>query len=109
MICRVCNEDINEKCQDNVSTISGYPICEDCKDEVCCEDCYETYNLYYLEQVDKVLCKSCLIETAEKMGYINSAKKYFTDEWREICNDNDLEPVVDFLKDNYGLQEMVGE
>lgn len=33
MICVICGRDINAIGQDNVSCISGYPMCEDCVDD----------------------------------------------------------------------------
>ena len=30
MLCLVCFEDIDKKYQDNISPISGFPVCEDC-------------------------------------------------------------------------------
>lgn len=107
MICRICNEDINEKGQDNISTISGYPVCEDCKDEICCECCYEVEDLYYSEKFDKVICKDCLIEKAERDDYIHSVKTYYTDDWQAICDDNDLQPVIEFLQETMDIQVVI--
>lgn len=107
MICRLCGEDINEKGQDNISPISGYPVCEDCKDDIMCAECCEGnygYNLYYCEEFDKLLCRDCLIELAEKDNYIHSSKMYYDEEWHEICSDCDKEPVLEHLKERLGIQ-----
>lgn len=109
MICRVCGEDINEKGQANVSQISGYPVCEDCKDDIVCEDCCEGNwgdNLYYVEEYDKVLCRDCLVAEAEKHEHIHSATHYYTQEYREICSDDDLEPVIEHLKEFLDIEEV---
>ena len=34
MICAICKEDINLKGEDNVSLVSGCPICESCAAEL---------------------------------------------------------------------------
>lgn len=113
MLCRICGEDINEKGQDNVSTISGYPVCEDCKDDIMCENCCEgNYggNLYYVEEFDQILCRDCLIEKAHRQDYVHIAKMYYTEDWGEICSDADLEPVLDYLKTrDLGIQDVKGE
>lgn len=109
MICRICNEDIKEKGQDNISTISGYPVCEDCKDEICCGHCATMENIYYSEEFDEVLCKECLIEEAEKNDYIHSSKVYYTDDWQKICDDTDLQPVIEFLEETMNIQEVAME
>ena len=108
MICRICGEDIDKKYQCNVSPISGYPICEDCKDEICCERCYETDSLYYAEEFDKILCKHCLIVKAEKAGYINSYKIYCNEDWNKIGYDGDYAPIIEYLEGRIDLQE-IGE
>ena len=107
MICKICGEDINEKGQDNISTISGYPICEDCKDDIMCAECYDSFtDLYYIEEWDKILCRHCLIEEAEKRGEIHSVTHYYTLEYHEICSDADLDPVIDHLKELFDIQEV---
>lgn len=114
MICRICGDDINEKGQDNISPISGYPICEDCKDDIMCDHCYESNfggNLYYIAEFDKILCKDCLIREADEQNYIHTAKMYYTEDWNEICSDCDTEPVIEHLKKDrdLGIQEIQGE
>ena len=112
MICRICGEDINEKGQDNISPISGYPICEDCKDDIMCVECYEgNYgnNLYYIEKWDEILCKDCLIKKAEQREQIYSVTHYYTTDYNEICSDADLEPVIDYLKEYLDIQDVEGE
>ena len=102
MYCKLCNEDINEKGQDNISPISGYPICEDCKDDIMCAECCEgNYggHLYYVAEFDKILCQHCLIKEAEKENYIHSVTHYYTEDYTEICSDSDTEPVIEHLKD----------
>lgn len=108
MICRICGEDINEKRQDNVSPIGGYPVCEDCRDDICCESCYSSADLYYCEDDDKIYCRDCVVELAEKRGIINSAKVFYTDDWHRICDDTDYEPIIEYLKEHYdmGLREV---
>ena len=36
MICAICKENINHKGQDNISPLSGFPVCEDCGDKISC-------------------------------------------------------------------------
>lgn len=109
MICSICYEDINEKGQDNVSTISDYPICEDCINDVECDRCCDSDNLYYVEGCNKILCRDCLIEYAEEQSYINSAKIYFNEDWQKIGDDNDFSPIIDYLTENYyGIQAFKG-
>lgn len=38
MTCVKCGRDINEICQDNMSPIWGFPVCEDCADEMTDKD-----------------------------------------------------------------------
>ena len=108
MICRKCLEDIEEKGQDNISPISGYPICEDCKDDICCDSCYETDDIYYVEEFDKILCRHCLITKAEKAGYINSYKVFCNEDWNEIGNDGDYAPIIEYLERKMYLEEVKG-
>lgn len=105
MNCRICNENINEKGQDNISPFCNYPVCEDCRDEIQCENCSEycTDHLIYVEEWDKVLCRECLVEEAEKKGVIHTIKTYYNSNYDEICNDNDLEPVIDYIKEYLGM------
>lgn len=112
MTCRICHEDINEKGQCNISPISGYPVCEDCKDEIGCEKCFDTSRLFYFEDDftnGKLLCQDCLIKDLEKRGRINVVKTYYTDEWTRICDEGDSEPIIEYLKDShdFDLQEVV--
>ena len=113
MICSICGDDINEKGQDNISPISGYPICEDCKDEIMCAECCEGnygYNLFYVAEYDKILCRDCLVTMAEKSGYIHSSKMYYDEDWNEICSDADTDPIVDYLTDyGLGIQNVKGD
>ena len=60
MECCICGQNINAKHQDGVSPISGYPVCEDCVQDLCCQDCGSTENLHYVEDYDLVLCASCI-------------------------------------------------
>ena len=106
MICKICGEDINEKGQDNISPISGYPVCEDCKDDIMCAECCEIYGLFYVEEYDKIFCRDCLVKKAEEHGYIHSVTHYYTQEYQEICSDADLEPVIDHLKEFLDIQEI---
>lgn len=109
MICRICGEDINEKGQDNISPISSYPVCEDCKDDIMCAECCEgNYggNLFYVEEYDKILCRDCLIKQAEYDGVVKVAKMYYTEEWNEICSDSDKEPILDYIKERLDIQEV---
>ena len=106
MICRICGEDINEKGQDNISPICDYPICEDCKDEIACESCYETHDIYYVEEFDKILCKQCLLKKAEKAGYINTYTVYCNEDWNAICNDGDTTPAIEYLERKLYMQEI---
>ena len=46
MKCYNCKEDINEKGQDNVSPFSGFPICEDCSNEMTKEEWKEIEEKY---------------------------------------------------------------
>ncbi len=113
MICKICGDDINEKGQDNISPISNYPVCEDCKDDIMCAECCEgNYgaNLYYVEEYDKILCKDCLIKKAEEDSYIHCAKIYYDIDWNEICSDCDTEPIIKHLKDNgWDIQEIISD
>lgn len=111
MICRICGEDINEKGQDNISPISGYPVCEDCKDDIMCNECCEgDYggNLYYVEEWDKILCRDCIVKEAESQELIHTVTHYYTQEYSEICSDADLEPVIDHLKEFLYIQDVKG-
>ena len=60
MNCCICGRNINDIGQDNVSLISGYPVCEDCVPDLCCQDCGSTENLRYDERWDLVLCCECI-------------------------------------------------
>lgn len=108
MICRICGEDINEKGQCNISPISGYPVCEDCRDYISCECCCDSYNLYYCEEDDELLCIECVVALAEKRGIIHSTKTFYTNDWERICDDIDYSPVIEYLKEHpdMGLQEV---
>lgn len=106
MHCRICGEDINEKEQDNVSPFIGYPVCEDCKDDIMCDECCDTSNLLYIEEWNKVLCRDCVVREAESRELIHSVTHYYTQEYSEICSDADLAPVVEHLKDFLNVQEM---
>lgn len=106
MICRICKEDINEKGQDNISPISGYPVCEDCKDDIMCGECCDIWNLFYVEEYDKIFCRDCLVEEAVKCEHIHKVTHYYTQEYSEICSDADLEPVIDHLKEFLNIQEV---
>jgi hypothetical protein len=107
MICRICGEDINEKGQVNVSPISGYPVCEDCKDDISCERCCSSCDaLYYVEEWGDLLCEACLVEAAKKRELIFSATHYYTKEGEEIGADCDLEPVIDHLKEFLDIEEV---
>ena len=112
MYCKLCNENINEKGQDNISPISDYPVCEDCKDDIMCAECYEgNYggNLYYVAKFDKILCRNCLLEEAEEQEYLHTTKTYHTNEWHRLCADyEDLDPVFEYLQDycDLGIQEI---
>ena len=106
MICGICGEDINEKGQDNISPTSGYPVCEDCKDDIMCDECCEGYGLYYIEKWDKILCRKCIVEEAERMELIHSVTHYYTQEYHEICSDADFEPVIDHLKEILDIEEV---
>ena len=109
MICRICKEDIDEKEQKNISKIDGYPVCEDCKDDIMCEECCEGNwggNLYYVEEWEMLLCRDCLIAEAVKREQIHTVTHYYTQEYSEICNDADLELVIDHLKEFLDIQEV---
>ena len=109
MICRICREDINEKGQDNISPISGYPVCEDCKEEIMCEECCEGNlgsNLFYIEEWDTILCRDCLVAKAAEEEIIHSITHYYTQEYHKICSDADLEPAIDHLKEVLDIQEV---
>ena len=106
MICKICGEDINEKGQTNVSPISGYPVCEDCKDVVMCERCCEGFGLYYVEEWDAILCCRCILEEAERRELIYTATHYYTQEYEEICSDSDYQPVIDHLKEFLNVTEV---
>lgn len=115
MICRICGEDINEKGQDNVSAISGYPVCEDCKDDIECDDCFASSRfeeIYYIEEIDKFQCAECIVKYAEEKGYIHSRTVYYSSEYEEElgCN-HDIEGVLEYLKDNevIEMQNVKGE
>ena len=60
MYCRICGENINRKNQDNVSPVSGYPVCQNCVQDLCCEECGSTKDLRYDEEYGLVLCCECL-------------------------------------------------
>ena len=114
MICRICGEDINEKGQDNVSVISGYPVCEDCIGDLECNECYAStiFNtLYYVEELDKILCEECILKYAEEKGYIHSRTIYYTSEYREVGYDDQIQGVIEYLKDNdyVQMQDVKGE
>jgi hypothetical protein len=106
--CRICGEDIDELGLDNVSPVSGYPVCEDCIDEMMCEDCCGTEGLLYVSEYDTILCKDCLIVRAEKEGRIHSTKSFYTEDWEQICfSDSDNGPVIEYLKERYEMQEVI--
>lgn len=109
MICRICGEDIDERGLDNVSPFAGYPICEDCIGDIFCENCGSLRSsitkLMYVEELNKILCKECLAKAAEKQGYINSAIVFYDHDYKEIGNDDDYTPVIEYLKDIYTIQE----
>lgn len=111
MNCRICGEDINEKGQDNISPIIGYPVCEDCKDDIECEECYSSDNLCYVEELDKILCEDCIIELAERMGHIHTVTEYYTDEYTKISDETDKKSVIDYLHENcyFGIERVQEE
>ena len=113
MICRICGKDINEKGQDNVSPISDYPVCEDCKDDIMCDECCEgNYggNLYYVEECDRILCRDCLVIWADEKDYIHSAKTYYDRDWnKKIGTDDDYSPIIEHIKEIIDIQEVQGE
>lgn len=104
MICKICLRDIDEMGLDNVSPFSGYPVCEDCKDEIECDSCNDTGTLYYDAESDRVLCRQCLVREAEKKGVINSGKVFFDEDWNRIGDDTDLGPIAEHLEDVMELQ-----
>ena len=109
MICRICKESIEEKGQENISPIIGYPVCEDCKEDIMCDECCEgNYggNLYYVEEYGRLLCRDCLVKEAECHEHIHSVTHYYTQEYHEICSDADLELVIDHLKEFLDIQEV---
>lgn len=108
MICRICGRNMNENGLDNVSPICGYPVCSDCGvEEIGCNECWDDYDgLVYVEDADKVLCKKCLIEYAEKRDIIHSAKRFFNEDWLEIGTDDDYEPIVEYIKTRLDVQEV---
>ena len=91
LICRICTNETEV----NASPIEGYPLCEDCQDDIMCEECCESSDLYYDEEIDCVLCTDCLLKSAEKRDYLHSQKLYFTDEWDKIGSTRG--PVLDYL------------
>lgn len=111
MICRNCGEHIEEKGQTNVSPIAQYPICEDCKDGIVCNECYEgdNSNLYYVEKYDTILCAECLIKLADARGCIHTVTTYYSEDGNKICDSNNTEPLIKYLNDDYdfNLQEVV--
>lgn len=106
MICKICGEDINEKGQDNISPISGYPVCEDCKDDIMCEECCTIFGLFYVEDWDKVLCRDCIVKEAESAELIYTVTHYYTQEYHEICSDADIDPVIEHLKEILDISEV---
>ena len=106
MNCRICNDDINEKGQCNISPICGYPVCEDCKDDIMCEKCYSGFDLFYVEEWDLLLCQDCLVKEAVRREQIHTVTHYYTQEYHEICGDCDFEPVIDHLKEFLDIQEV---
>ena len=100
MICRICGINMDEYGLDNVSPICGYPVCSHCGVEaISCNECWEgSDELVYVEDNDKVMCKKCLIEWAEKQGIIHSAKRFFSADWEEIGTDDDYEPIIECIK-----------
>ena len=103
MVCRICGEEINEKGQDNVSVISGFPICEDCQKDIECNNCFAPIiygELYYVEELDEILCAECIVKYAEEKGYIHSRTIYYTNEYIEVGYDDQIEGVLKYLKEN---------
>ena len=47
MICNICGEDINAIGMDNVSPVSGHPICENCISD------FELYKKYWLDKFEQ--------------------------------------------------------
>lgn len=93
---------------DNVSPFEGYPVCSVCGvGAIMCEECYDSLcDLFYVEKIDEILCKECLIEYAEKHDIIHSAKRFFDEDWHEIGSDDDYEPIVEHIKSRLDLQEV---
>ena len=106
MICKKCYEDIEEKGQDNISPISGYPICEDCKDDIVCDNCYDSEGIYYVDEFEKILCKHCLVRKADKTGWVNSYTVYCDQDWNTIATDADPFPVIDYLEKRLDMQKI---
>ena len=52
MKCFICKEDINKKGQDNMSPFSGFPVCEDCSNELT-EKEWEEIKRKYEEDSDR--------------------------------------------------------
>ncbi len=104
MICKICLKDIDEMGLDNVSPFSGYPVCEDCKDEIECDNCGNTGTLYYDAEAERILCRQCLIKDAEKEGVLNSSKVYYDENWNKLGDDGDYGPICDHLEEVMDLQ-----
>lgn len=68
-------------------------------------NCFEycTDQLIYIEEWDKLLCRECLVEEAEKKGIIKSIKYFFDADYNEIASDADCEPVIDYIKEYLGI------
>lgn len=103
--CKICRCDIEYEGLDNVSPFAGCPICERCIDDMMCEACCDDSRLFYVESLDAILCEDCLLKRMEKEGVLHSSKKYYSDEWREIGDDDNREKVIEYLKERYEVQE----
>ena len=105
MFCKICGEELEKEY--NSSTIEGYPVCQSCKDDIECTECYEGLwgdNLFYVKSWDKLLCKCCLINEAERREQIHTVKHYYDQDYNEICNDSDDQPLIDHLKEFLDIQ-----
>lgn len=104
MNCRKCGINIEEEGLCNISPFCGYPVCEDCKDEIMCDWCCDTGTLYYDEDTERILCKDCLVRQAETKGILNSSKVYYDEDWQRLGGDDDLGPIVEHLEKVMDLQ-----
>lgn len=43
VFCSCCGADLDAIGSDNVSPVSGFPLCEECKDEMIKEDCFDEW------------------------------------------------------------------